>query len=327
MLIFLCFLRLIDACWLPFSQKDVGALVFDNVGSASRCSPTRDSCASGYLVRRVHSRIRERDSSCRLPDTTAPHLRGRTSTSPSPLPRPARRSRRSSHVGTRVPDVRRQGTGLGTGLRDERHVHRVRLGRPLRRARARMCACAARASPRPRRLAEARASPSASRRSRRSTTESLAADPRSPRKRQGARALRGARVPRPRARRRRTRSVSLRDARTTRRARAVEARGRSARTSATSPARRPRRRRAPPAKARLCWRGPCVCGGGVLSFERAHETRRGRVRGSVQVRVYRGVCADLRLRTRGQDVLHRRAAGDAVGAVHRAGGRGFRALA
>ena len=155
-----------------------------------------------------------------------------------------------------VPDVRRQGTGLGTGLRDERHVHRVRLGRPLRRARARACALAPRAPRRVRAGSRRRARPRARLVGRDEHHGSLAADPRSPRKRGGAARLFAARASlRPRARRRRTRSVSLRDARTTRRARAVEARGRSARTSATFPARRPRRRRAPPAKARLCWRG------------------------------------------------------------------------
>ena len=153
-----------------------------------------------------------------------------------------------------VPDVRRQGTGLGTGLRDERHVHRVRLGRRsdapgrvhVRLRRARLAASApARGGARvPERVSSVATKHHGIARG----GSAFAAKSGGARRASSRRARpygrvrvgggRGCEPPR-----------RTDDARARRSKRGVGARG-----VGVSGA-RPRRRRAPPAKARLCWRG------------------------------------------------------------------------
>lgn len=134
----------------------------DRVDTLSFCAVVvrRATLARAVVsARRAHSRIRERAT-----DRTASRIRlrlnfaaGEHLVSVAALAS-ARRSRRSSHVGTGCP-TRVTGAGHGTGLRDERHVHRVRLGRPPRRAPARACELAPRAPRRARSGSRRRARP------------------------------------------------------------------------------------------------------------------------------------------------------------------------
>ena len=200
----------------------------------------------------AHSRAR----APRIASQPRPHLTFAAGRAPHrhPALASARRSRGGSHVGTGCP-TRCPGARQGTGLRDERHGHRVRLGRPTRRAPARARTLA----PRAHRCARA-----GSRKRSRFRARLVGRDetPRRSSRRFGTRAMRHgggslfvARASPPRARRRRTRGVSPRDARMTRRARSMEMRGRRARAGTRE--RSPVRRRGgdPPARARSCWRG------------------------------------------------------------------------
>lgn len=129
--------------------------ISDRVDVASAVVVRRATLARAVVsARRAHSRIRERLTAAPLGYDCASPSRPESTSSPSPLSRP-RVDRRTSAPGAR------HGDGLGTCLRDERHVHRVRLGRPLRRARARACALAPRAPRRVRAGAWRRARPRA----------------------------------------------------------------------------------------------------------------------------------------------------------------------
>lgn len=127
--------------------------ISDRVDVASAVVVRRATLARAVVsARRAHSRIRERLTAAPLGYDCASPSRPESTSSPSPLSRP-RVDRRTSAPGAR------HGDGLGTCLRDERHVHRVRLGRPPRRAPARACELAPRAPRRARFGSRRRARP------------------------------------------------------------------------------------------------------------------------------------------------------------------------
>ena len=127
--------------------------ISDRVDVASAVVVRRATLARAVVsARRAHSRIRERLTAAPPGYDCASPSRPESTSSPSPLSRPSG-VRRTSAPGAR------HGDGLGTCLRDERHVHRVRLGRPPRRAPARACELAPRAPRRARSGSRRRARP------------------------------------------------------------------------------------------------------------------------------------------------------------------------
>lgn len=129
--------------------------ISDRVDVASAVVVRRATLARAVVsARRAHSRIRERLTAAPLGYDCASPSRPESTSSPSPLSRP-----RGVRVDRTSAPGARHGDGLGTCLRDERHVHRVRLGRPPRRAPARACELAPRAPRRARSGSRRRARP------------------------------------------------------------------------------------------------------------------------------------------------------------------------